>query len=47
MLDEATNALEENLEQKIFNKIYDKSDLTAIIVTHNIEILKEQTSSTF
>ena len=47
VLDEATNALEENLEQKIFNKIYDKSDLTAIIVTHNIEILKEQTSSTF
>ena len=40
VLDEATNALEENLEQKIFNKIYDKSDLTAIIVTHNIEILK-------
>ena len=43
VLDEATNALEENLERKIFDNIYDKPDLTAIIVTHNIEILKEQT----
>ena len=42
ILDEATNALDEEMEQKVFSNILEKfKDKALIIITHNKSLLTE------
>lgn len=40
ILDEATSAMDKKLENKIFDNIYKLKEVTAIIISHNFDILK-------